>query len=109
MILRLENTCKNWNLGNSLAVQWLGLRTSTAGGMGSIPGGRTKMLEATWCGQKRKRKKGKMVKMVNFTSGIIYHNWKNKIILKRNLVVEHKGFWKKYKVWNISGYSSTIY
>ena len=25
--------------GNSLAVQWLGLRTSTAGGTGSIPGG----------------------------------------------------------------------
>ena len=29
---------------NSLVIQWLGLCTSTAGGMGSIPGGRTKLL-----------------------------------------------------------------
>ena len=38
-----------WNLkvsGNSLAVQWLNLCTSTAGGLGSIPGQGTKILKA---------------------------------------------------------------
>ena len=39
-------------LGNSLALQWLRLRTSTAGGMGSIPGWGTKILHAAPCGQK---------------------------------------------------------
>ena len=29
---------------NSLVIQWLGLYTSTAGGMGLVPGGRTKLL-----------------------------------------------------------------
>ena len=32
--------------GNSLAVQWLGLCASTAGGLGSIPGGGTEILHA---------------------------------------------------------------
>ena len=31
-------------MGNSLAVQWLGLCASTAGGTGSIPGRGTKIL-----------------------------------------------------------------
>ena len=35
-------------LGTSLAVQWLGLLTSTAGGAGSIPGQGTKILHAAW-------------------------------------------------------------
>ena len=40
--------------GNSLAVQWLGLRASTAGGLGSIPAQRTKIvLQAAQCGQKK--------------------------------------------------------
>ena len=34
-------------IGTSLAVQWLGLRTSTAGGTGSIPGRGTKTPQAT--------------------------------------------------------------
>ena len=34
--------------GNSLAVQWLGLHTSTAGGTGSIPGQGTKIPKAAW-------------------------------------------------------------
>ena len=38
--------------GNSLAVQWLGLCTSTAGGPGSIPGWGAKIPHATWHGQK---------------------------------------------------------
>ena len=41
--------------GNSLAVQWLGLRASTAGGMESIPCQGTKILHATWQGQKKKK------------------------------------------------------
>ena len=36
-------------------VQWLGFRTSTAGGPGSIPGQRTKILQAVRCGQKKKK------------------------------------------------------
>ena len=43
--------------GSSLAIQWLGLHTPTAGGTGSIPSQGTKMLHATWCGQKTKNKK----------------------------------------------------
>ena len=40
------------NFGTSLAVQWLGLCTSTAGGVGSIPGQGTKTLPAARHGQK---------------------------------------------------------
>ena len=39
--------------GTSLAVQWLRLHASTAGGMGSIPGRGTKIPHAARCGQKR--------------------------------------------------------
>ena len=41
----------------SLAVQWLRLHTSTAGGTGSIPGSGTRITHATVCGQKKERKK----------------------------------------------------
>ena len=37
--------------------QWLKLLASNVGGAGSIPGGGTKIPDATWCGQKRKKKK----------------------------------------------------
>ena len=40
-------------------VQWLRLCTSTAGGTGSIPGWGTKILHATWCGQKKIKLKKK--------------------------------------------------
>ena len=40
--------------GTSLAVQWLGLHASTAGGPGSIPGLGTKILPAPQRGQKTK-------------------------------------------------------
>ena len=43
--------------GNSLAVQWLGLLASTAGGWGLIPGQGTKILQATWPGQKNNNNK----------------------------------------------------
>ena len=38
----------------SLVAKWLGLCTSTSGGMGSIPGQRAKILHATWHGLKTK-------------------------------------------------------
>ena len=37
--------------GTSLAVQWLDFHTSTAGGMGPIPGQGTEILQAAWRGQ----------------------------------------------------------
>ena len=39
--------------GTSLMVQWLGPCTSTAGGMGSIPGWGTKILHVVWHGRKK--------------------------------------------------------
>ena len=41
--------------GNSLVVEWLGLRTFTAEGLGSIPGRGTKISQAASCGQKKKK------------------------------------------------------
>ena len=43
--------------GNSLVVQWLGLRAFTAEGPGSIPDRGTKILQATQCSQKKRKKK----------------------------------------------------
>ena len=42
--------------GTSLVVQWLGLCASTTGGTGLIPGWGTRILHATWRGQKKKKK-----------------------------------------------------
>ena len=39
--------------------QWLRLYAAVAGGMGSIPGGRTKIPHVVWCGQKMEKKKKK--------------------------------------------------
>ena len=43
------------NTGNSLAVQWLGLCASTAGGNGSIPGRGTKIQHASQWPKKTKK------------------------------------------------------
>ena len=43
--------------GTSLVVQWLRLLTSTAEGMGLIPGRGTKSLHAIWHSKKKKKKK----------------------------------------------------
>ena len=45
---------KDEGRGNSLESQWLGLCTSTAGGMGSIPSWGTKILPAPRHGQEIK-------------------------------------------------------
>ena len=42
-------------LGNSLVVQWLGLRASTAGGMRSVPGRGTKILHVSSTAEKKKK------------------------------------------------------
>ena len=41
--------------GISLVVQWLRLHTSTAGGLGFLPGQETKIPQATWYGNKIKQ------------------------------------------------------
>ena len=43
--------------GTSLMVQWLRLHASKAGDVGSVPGWGTKILHASWHGQKRKGRK----------------------------------------------------
>ena len=45
----------------SLAVQQLGLHSSTARGMGSISGWGTKVLLAVWFGQRERKKDGERV------------------------------------------------
>ena len=40
-------------LGTPLAVQWLRLHSSTAGGTRPIPGWATKIPNAVWCGQNK--------------------------------------------------------
>ena len=45
---------KAGNSRDSLVVQWLGLRASTARGMDLIPGQGTKIPQAVQCGQKKK-------------------------------------------------------
>ena len=42
-------------MGTSLVVQWLRLRASTAGGVGSIPGQGTKIPASVWPGEKKKK------------------------------------------------------
>ena len=42
-------------LGNSLAVQWLGLSAFTVEVPGSIPGQGTKISQAMLCGKKKKK------------------------------------------------------
>ena len=56
-ILIEEALKKKSSSGTSLAVQWLRLHASTAGGAGSIPGWGTKILHAVRRGQKKKEKK----------------------------------------------------
>ena len=52
-VLSLSKYCL---VGTSLAVQWLRLHISTAGGTGSILDQGTKIPCATWCSQKNKNK-----------------------------------------------------
>ena len=56
-MLREVFLIKNCALGTSLAVQWLRLCASTAGGTGSIPVQGTKILHARAVQQKKKKKR----------------------------------------------------
>ena len=58
--------------GNSLAVQWLGLRVIAAEDVGSVSGWGTNVLWAVWRGQKekRKKKKGKVIVRLNETVNV---------------------------------------
>ena len=53
-ILEFNSTQIKTIWGNSLAVQCLGLCTFTAGSMGSIPGGETKILQAMRARKKKR-------------------------------------------------------
>ena len=46
-----------YSTGTSLAVQWLRVCTSTAGGTGSIPGRGIRIPHAVWCSQQNKTHK----------------------------------------------------
>ena len=53
---RLHTLHRNYlKMGTCLAVQWLRLHASTAGGTGSIPGQGTKIPHAAWRGQKNQK------------------------------------------------------
>ena len=51
MAARIQVRQSDLSLGISLAVQWLRLHASTAGGAGSTPGQRTKILQVAGHGQ----------------------------------------------------------
>ena len=71
-------------IGTSLAVQWLRLCTSTAGGTGSIPGQGNKIPHAMQCNQKKKK-----VAMINMLRTLmeksIQHARKKWIMFKQNM------------------------
>ena len=58
---------KNIQHGTSLAVQWLRLRVSNAGGTGSIPGWGTNLPHALWCGVAKKWGKKKSIQHDDLT------------------------------------------
>ena len=54
---RDEEVSGGWGAWNSLAVQWLRFCASTAGGMGSVPGGGTVCSTACYGAAKKKERK----------------------------------------------------
>ena len=54
ILLSLSSVAFKKIVGNSLAVQWLLLCASTAGGPGLVPGRGTGIPQSVWCGQKKK-------------------------------------------------------
>ena len=68
-------------MGTSLVVQWLRLCTPNAGGLGSIPGQRTKIPHAatkTWCSQINWGKKNLYIDTWMFVAAllIVARRWK---------------------------------
>ena len=60
MMSKKEEQKETSEMWNSLAVQWLELRTFLAVGPGSVPGQGTKILQAAWYGQRRGEKNSEM-------------------------------------------------
>ena len=58
---------------NSLVLQWLGFCTFIAEGIGSTPGQGTKIPQASWHDQKKKKKSNKQTKSQNGTSTSLDH------------------------------------
>ena len=56
---RNKGNTRETGRGNSLEVQWLGLRASTAGGTGLVPGWGTKIPPVTWLGKQTKKRNRK--------------------------------------------------
>ena len=52
---------KNRVLGTSLAVQWLRPCATTVGGLGSIPGRGTKILDVAQCGKRQDKTNNKLI------------------------------------------------
>ena len=52
---------KNRVLGTSQTVQWFRLCATTAGGLGSIPGQGTKILDAAQCSQRQNKTNNKKI------------------------------------------------
>ena len=72
-------------IGTSLAVQWLRLCTSTAGGTGSIPGQGTKIPHAMQCNQKKKKKVAMINMLRTLMEKSIQHARKKWIMFKQNM------------------------
>ena len=59
-------------IGSLLAVQQLRLQASIAGGAGLIPGQGTRILHATWCGQKTKKPRKGLLTHIQCISNLFY-------------------------------------
>ena len=68
----LRNLNNVGKMGNSLVVQWSGLLTSSAGGMGSIPGGGTKIPHAMVQPKKKKCGESVSVKIISENQISVY-------------------------------------
>ena len=93
---KVSKTCKQKkrNLGTPLAVQWLGLCSSTAGGMGMIPGWGTKIPPC--CGVQSKFflfKRKEETKYINADYG-----YKNRTIPKMSTYAAKNFFWIPFLV-----------
>ena len=67
----LPTQVKKSHWGTSLAVQWLRLCASTAGGVGSIPGQGTKIPHASLPGQKIKKKTKTLLELYLFVPDVV--------------------------------------
>ena len=80
-VLKVTRKCKGdrmilkLSMGTSLAVQWLGLCASTAGGERSIPGQGTKIPQAMQCGNQYKSSNNTTLIMANSKYYVCVRHW----------------------------------